>query len=162
MEWDRNIAKSIAEAHAQQEYRPVAVAVVRDESNRILFVRSAKNLDEWYLPQGGIDIKESASEALLRELQEELGITSTEVHLLDYLGSDDLEAESSRVDKRGFSKGKRYYFFTLSYSGPGNALRINEEEITEYRWINLEQVAIILSSTRVEKRLLILKYLNKL
>lgn len=162
MDYDKDIAKSISEAHAQQEYRPVAVAIVRDVSNGVLFVRSAKNLNEWYLPQGGIEIQESASGALLRELQEELRIPSSAVRLLDYLGSSDLDAESNRVDKRGFSKGKRYYFFTLSYSNPGNTLRINEEEIAEYRWVGLGQVEIILSSTRVEKRLLILKYLNKL
>jgi mutator protein MutT len=53
---------------------PVAYAVVRDELGRVLLVRRADN-GNWELPGGRIDVGESASQAAVREVAEEAGVS---------------------------------------------------------------------------------------
>ena len=133
-----------------------------DKLDQFLFVSSAKNKNEWYLPQGGIDEGEFVLDALFREIREELGILREEFGASHYLGVEDLDAEQVRADKRGFSKGKRYFFFTLFYIGSGTQFDVNQEEIDEYRWVMKSDISKLLSRTRPEKGLLILRWLSKL
>ncbi|WP_116043699.1 NUDIX domain-containing protein [Amycolatopsis palatopharyngis] len=52
---------------------PVAFAVVRDGAGRVLLVRRADD-GNWELPGGRVDIGESATTAVTREVAEEAGI----------------------------------------------------------------------------------------
>jgi 8-oxo-dGTP pyrophosphatase MutT (NUDIX family) len=53
--------------------RPTAFAAVRDDAGRLLLVRRADTLN-WELPGGKIDIGESATAAVKREVLEESGV----------------------------------------------------------------------------------------
>jgi 8-oxo-dGTP pyrophosphatase MutT (NUDIX family) len=57
-----------------QELLPAAFAVVRDSSGRILLVRRADD-GYWELPGGRVEVGESASAAVVREVAEEAGVT---------------------------------------------------------------------------------------
>lgn len=52
---------------------PSVTAVVLDESGAVLMVHKTDN-DLWALPGGGIDVGESVSDAVVREVEEETGI----------------------------------------------------------------------------------------
>jgi 8-oxo-dGTP pyrophosphatase MutT (NUDIX family) len=108
------ISSLVTEAHETKEYRPVGVAVIEDTAGNFLFVQSAKNPDDWWFPQGGVEPGEDATQAILRESQEELGVSPDQLALKDFFGSADLDAETVRADKRGFTRGKRY-LFSISY-----------------------------------------------
>ena len=162
MNYPREVVRSVEEAHFKKEYRPVVVMIIQDALGRVLFVCSTKNKNEWYLPQGGIDENELAIEALFRETEEELGIPRKELGTPHYLGEEDLDAEKTRADKRGFSKGKRYFFFKLSYVGPSRQFELNRKEIGGYEWVARGDIVQILFTTRSEKRSLIVKWLEKL
>lgn len=64
------------------------------QNNQVLLVRHTYNAG-WYTVGGGIDNKESPQEALIRELYEEVGITTKEpptlfgVYYNDFRGRDD-------------------------------------------------------------------------
>jgi ADP-ribose pyrophosphatase YjhB (NUDIX family) len=76
---------------------PVAYAIVRNDLNQILLVRRADDL-YWELPGGRVDIGESASTAVVREVAEEAGVTievtglagvySDPGHILAYPGGE--------------------------------------------------------------------------
>lgn len=151
----------VRDLHAKKEYRPVAVAIICDPSRNILLVQSAKNPDEWLCPQGGIEAGESPDEALFREIKEEIGIDRAILDIVQFLGIEELNAETSRSDMRGFSKGKRYFFFSLCYYGAGN-LSIDRNEISSYIWTPRQAVPNILATTRPEKKRLILRWLNRI
>jgi len=148
-----------AGAHQKKEYRPVAVAVIQDSCGRYLFVQSVKDLQEWSFPQGGIEVGEDAEEALSRELQEELGIVRSGIARIVYLGNEDMDAESARKDKRGFTRGKRYFFFLVTVQNPSQRFTPQRGEIADYRWVATDEVNQFLATTRATKRLLMLKYL---
>ena len=158
-----DIESSIRDAHIKKEYRPVAVAIIQENNDKILFVLSAKNQQEWYLPQGGIHEDENVIGALLRELKEELDIEPEHVHLIAYVGQEDLDAPSARKEKRGFSKGKRYFFFLLKYQEDlKKSFTLKREELADYRWVEPKNIVEILSTARPEKKALITRWISKL
>jgi len=57
-----------------QELLPAAFAIVRNGSGRVLLVRRADD-GYWELPGGRVEVGESASAAVVREVAEETGVT---------------------------------------------------------------------------------------
>ena len=148
------------DAWNKKEYRPVAVGIIADKKGRVLLVESAKKGHDWSFPQGGINQGETVEDALFREIKEEVGIDHVNLVLHGYLGAEDLDAPSKRIDKRGFTKGKRYFFFDLWWNGHG-ALKINREEIGNYAWLQLANIPGFFSSLRAEKKHLLFSFLAK-
>lgn len=150
--------EAVAEAHRGKEYRPTVVALVRDESGRILLVQSRFNAAEWMLVQGGIEEDETPLLALARELREEIDVGPAFFAPSGYVGTADLDAEDGRADKRGFTKGKRYFIYEVAYRGP-EELRLQEAELAGHEWIQprLDDLRLLtlLSGVRTGKRRLI-------
>lgn len=124
------------------EYRPVVVAIIEDKNGNVLFVKSAKAAEKgqnnWGFPQGGIDrLSDNDIEhikfAVLREVQEETGISPEHLQLMSFHGISDLDYPPGREKRNGFSQGKRYFWFKLIYSGPPE-LQLNEE-LAEFIWV---------------------------
>lgn len=157
--WLHAVEQQIADEHEKREYRPVGVAIVRDQNNRILLVQSVKNTHDWSFPQGGIEQGEDVVQALFREVNEEVGIEGHQLRLTHYNGVEDLDAEPGRSDKRGFTKGKRYFFFELVYTG-SRELRIQESELAGYSWVDPQEFKAALATTRAEKRDMMLRVLG--
>jgi ADP-ribose pyrophosphatase YjhB (NUDIX family) len=69
-------------------------AIIINPDNQILLVKHTYQ-PHWYLPGGGLKRGESVKTALLRELQEEVGLTTTEepelfaIYFHTYLGAND-------------------------------------------------------------------------
>jgi len=151
--------EEVREAHRRKEYRPTAVALIRDRQNRILLVRSAKDARSWYFPQGGIDEGESLISAFYREVREEVRIAEARLMIVRYRGSVDISAESGRRDKRGFLKGKRYFTIEAMYDGPKD-LTLQTEEVDAFIWATLERVPAITLCVREAKRRFMLELLG--
>ena len=69
----------------------VVAGLITDEDGKVLIVKPSHK-DGWIFPGGYVEVDESPSEAFLREMQAELGVTITEpVRLLsiDYRGNSD-------------------------------------------------------------------------
>ncbi len=64
---------------------PSVAAVIRDENDRILLVKSA-DVGVWGLPAGAIDLGESPSEAVVREVFEETGLQVKPVQIAGVFG----------------------------------------------------------------------------
>jgi len=63
-------------------YRPNVGIVLCNDRGQVLWARRVGGHDAWQFPQGGIDQRESAEEALYRELGEEVGLTADAVEVL--------------------------------------------------------------------------------
>lgn len=151
--------------YEKREYRPVGVAVLyrdRQDGRDFLIIQSAKNSEIWMFPQGGIDSGESIDENLARELREELGINfDTDVSPVSRAYHyEELDAESTRKDKRGFTKGKAYVYTLMKYIGEGS-FRLQEEEIADVKWLTYEQAVEHFNMGRPEKAALSRRSLDK-
>ncbi len=145
------LLKEISEHHINKEYRPVVVLVIKNKNSKYLVVQSIKGIKPWSFPQGGIEAGEIPQDALFREIEEEVGIKKSDLTILvKNFFYKIVDAPLDRKDKRGFTKGKAYYFNYCKYDGP-LSLTLQEEEINAYEWVNLDRLIELLKRGRKEK-----------
>lgn len=105
--------------------REVAVAVIVDDRERILFLLRAKTLlagpGQWGFCGGGLEAGETAEEAMVREIREELG---PDVKLV-------LEERLDAVPGLGQAHLIVHLF---KYRWAGGTVRLNEEH-TRFAWV---------------------------
>lgn len=66
----------------------IAVGIIRNDAGEIFITQRAADAhmaNKWEFPGGKIEVGESAEEAMIRELQEEVGITPQDAALFDTL-----------------------------------------------------------------------------
>jgi 8-oxo-dGTP diphosphatase len=112
------------------EWPLVGVGGVVIEQNRALLVRRARQpaLGEWTIPGGLLEVGETLSAAVERELREETGLTVRVVELIEALerifsdsgeiqpGSDKSAAASQEVTRTtGLRPRPRYHYVILDY-----------------------------------------------
>ena len=68
-----------------QKFRAGVVIAIRRENGDLMCFQRSDVVDSWQLPQGGIDVGEMPVDAAWRELAEETGLTSGDVHLVSEL-----------------------------------------------------------------------------
>lgn len=56
-----------------KQYRPCVGAVIINHQNKIFLGERRAIHNSWQMPQGGIDLNESPKDALMREIEEEIG-----------------------------------------------------------------------------------------
>lgn len=99
--------------------------------------------DAWQMPQGGIDEGETAEQAALRELEEEIG-TGSAVIVGESKGwlTYDLPPELVGVAWKGRYRGQKQKWFALRFTGSDDDIRIDGEhpEFAEWRWVEFDQL----------------------
>ena len=73
---------------AQRIFCPSVAAIIRNEKEEILFMRSSVDSDIWSLPAGAIELGETPAEAVKREVYEETGLTVVPCTLLGVFGGE--------------------------------------------------------------------------
>lgn len=66
----------------QDGYRPNVGIILVNHQGRLLWARRVGGQDAWQFPQGGIKHNEDPQVALFRELEEEVGLTESDVEVL--------------------------------------------------------------------------------
>ena len=110
-----------------------AGGVVLDGDGRVAVIYRPK-YDDWTLPKGKLEPGESWEQAAVREVEEETGLVC---ELDDELGS------VTYTDRHGRPKSVRYWRMTVC----DGEFRPNRE-VSELRWLSLEEAAQQLSFDR--------------
>jgi putative (di)nucleoside polyphosphate hydrolase len=103
---------------------------------------------EWQMPQGGIDEGETAHEAALRELYEEINVSSTSLlaEAPDWY-TYDVPQESAQVTWKGRYRGQRQKWVALRFEGEDSEIDITapagveHPEFDAWRWERMDRLA---------------------
>ena len=99
---------------------------------------------QWQMPQGGVDRGEDPRDAAFRELEEEVGVTSSLVDLLeeteDWLYYDFPAELRIKLKQRGRYLGQRQKWFAFRFKGRDADVRLDAHspEFSDWRWASLE------------------------
>lgn len=135
--------KLISKYKLQKSYRPTAAIILTNSKNQFLVVRSAKDENAWYFPQGGIKDAENLPSAIKRELREELSICFDE-YKIDNPSILHKQLNFDHPTKREYKNGKAYFFVSAKYIGNGNIIP-KRDEISEFRWVAKDECVNLFS-----------------
>jgi 8-oxo-dGTP pyrophosphatase MutT (NUDIX family) len=130
-----------------RELLPAAYAIVRNDLGQILLVRRADDM-YWELPGGRVEVGESASTAVVREVAEEAGVTikitglagvySDPGHVLAYPGGEGV-----------------YQQFAVCFHGftPARNAQPDQDETIAATWVDPEQATELAMHPAMHRRL---------
>jgi putative (di)nucleoside polyphosphate hydrolase len=117
-------------------YRPNIAAILQDDRGRILVAERIGISGAWQFPQGGIDPGEKKTEALKREVREELGLAETCYQPLFSRSGYRYEFPRDH-GRRGSWTGQEQTYVLCRFLGTDADidLRQDDPEFVDFRWI---------------------------
>lgn len=130
----------VTETIDQEGFRACVGIIISRGGGEVLWARSSKNRG-WQFPQGGIEIGESAEDAMLRELHEEVGLRAPEVRILGRTGGWLHYRLPPRYQRKHASPrciGQKQIWFVLELAAPEASIRldaVDHPEFDRWRWV---------------------------
>lgn len=110
---------------------PAAGAFIRNQKGQLLLVKGFKWPDLWHVPGGKVKWGESYQETLKREVKEEVGVEVEKIKLFNFLEA---------IFPPQFHKKSHFLFIECEcYIKPGEKIKLDQRELSQYKWFNLEQ-----------------------
>ncbi len=104
----------------------VGSAIIENPEGKILLVKSPKWHNKWIMPGGHIDPGETIDEALLREVEEEVGLP---------LKSEGVIAYGELIGSQDFDRPAHFIYFDILCKTENSDIKLDNEELTEYKWV---------------------------
>lgn len=122
-----------------KRYRPNVAAILQRNDGRILIARRSDHPDSWQFPQGGVAEGEDSSEALRREVAEEVALDADAYRIAAVRDGYRYDFPSG-PDRRGFHGQEQTYFLCLLEEGTDEKADPSKGcgEFTEARWVKVE------------------------
>jgi putative (di)nucleoside polyphosphate hydrolase len=129
-------------------YRPcVGIMLFNQDGEVFVGKRIDQTVEGWQMPQGGIDKGETPREAVLRELQEEVGTGKAEIigEMEDWI-TYDLPPHLVGVAFHGKYRGQRQKWFALRFTGSDADIDLaaHEPEFSAFQWVSLEALPALI------------------
>ncbi len=142
-------------------YRKNVVGAILDKDKRLLLASPAWSKDiKWQFHQGGVD-KETPSQAILREMEEEIG-TNKLVIKDHYRSAHRYDWPKWYSIMRGY-KGQKQDLFILEFTGTDADIDITKEgELSAWQWVEQKNVMKQLSPVRRNIGKIVLDAIEKL
>ena len=121
------------------KYRPNVAAILQRPDGKILVAERTDTADAWQFPQGGVDPGEDLIGALLREVEEEIGV-----------GRESYDLEQCRTGyrykfpnghlKKGVWVGQEQTYFLCRFRGSDAEIDVGDYgEFARFRWIEPDE-----------------------
>lgn len=129
-------------------YRLGVGMVILNRAN-LIFIgkRIDTKIEAWQMPQGGIDIGETPSAAVMREMHEEIGTNNGYIIAESkYWYQYDLPTFLISKLWDGQFRGQRQRWFVIRFTGVDADININNHnpEFNEWRWAKIEELSDII------------------
>lgn len=120
-------------------FRPNVGIILLNRHNQVFWGKRIRS-NSWQFPQGGINTGESPEQAMLRELNEEIGLLPEHVRIVartkDWLRYE-VPDRFVRRESRGFYRGQKQIWFLLQLLGQDSDMNLHTTEHPEFdawRW----------------------------
>lgn len=131
--------KNLIDEHG---YRANIGIIVANDKNQLLWARRTHPADAWQFPQGGMHIGETRTEAMYRELHEELGLLPEHVEIIgesrDWIAYH-LPRKYIRYHTKPLCIGQKQKWFLLRLRAADDAVCLNAvlpPELSEWKWVD--------------------------
>lgn len=125
-------------------YRPAVGMMLLNAGNKIFVGQRVDNQEPaWQMPQGGIAPLEDADQAMLRELQEEIGTRNVEIIVKSKVWYKyDLPPKLAERLWNGKFKGQKQIWYVLRFKGQDNEINIHtySPEFCNWKWVEKEEL----------------------
>jgi len=117
-------------------YRPNVAAILRKPTGEILVAERLTVDNAWQFPQGGVDDGESMTEALVRELEEEIGVTANLITVVREKGGYRYAFPKGRL-KYGIYGGQEQTYFLCDFHGTDDDIHLDRHhrEFSQFKWV---------------------------
>jgi len=112
---------------------PSVAAIVRDENDRVLLVKSAGSAT-WSLPAGAIDLGETPSQAVVREVFEETGLRVKPIKIVGVCGGEKFRFIYLNGD------AVEYFIVVFECEIIGGKLFAQDDEISAFEYFTAEEM----------------------
>lgn len=139
----RRIQQVVSESSKEKGVRLTSATVIRDEATgKLLVTYSARSgpISNPGIPKGGIERRETAEQAALRETRQEVGLEGKGLRIVGYGGT----GKVSCLRPKNGCNVKRYIIFYAVFRGELK-LKINPNEIASAGLFDLDEAAEIFS-----------------
>ena len=125
-------------------YRPAVGMMILNSENKVFVGQRRDNKNPaWQMPQGGIGPQEDTDQAMLRELQEEIGTRNVEIIVKSKTWYKyDLPSELAGRLWGGKFKGQQQIWYALRFRGKDEDININtyQPEFRSWKWVDKEEL----------------------
>ena len=108
----------------------VGSGIIENEEGKILLVKCPKWNNKWTMPGGHVEPGEAIEQALLREIEEETGLS---------LKSDGVMAFGELIGSKDFPRLAHFIYFDILCQTDSTEVKIDNEELTDYDWVTPEE-----------------------
>jgi len=127
----------------KENYRKNVAAIIVNKDKKILMCEHAWIDNAWQFPQGGVEEGEKDSEAIIRELKEEIG--TDKFKIIKELDENIKYKFPFYLKEKYKFDGQTQKFFLLYFEGKDNDIRFDNQEKPEFKafeWVNYEEPPI--------------------
>ena len=125
-------------------YRPAVGMMLINRENKVFVGQRCDNKEPaWQMPQGGIGPHEDTDQAMLRELQEEIGTRNVEIIVKSKVWYKyDLPKHLADRLWNGKFKGQKQIWYALRFRGADEDINIHtyHPEFRAWKWVEKEEI----------------------
>ncbi|MGF1657415.1 MAG: NUDIX domain-containing protein [Verrucomicrobiales bacterium] len=115
--------------------RPNVAAIVQDELGYILIGERMDTKNAWQFPQGGVDPGEDVAHAVLRELEEEVGLSPSDVEVITQRGPYRYWFPPGKAKKGHHGQEQTYFLMQLKAVREKINIKQKKQEFRTARWV---------------------------
>lgn len=144
----------------EDEFRENVVGVIRNKQGRFLIQKNPRFKNHWQFPQGGVDKNEKATEAVVREVSEEIGAPEKLFKVVKQIPENHVYEWPEYAKRLKGYKGQAQTAFLLDFLGKGSEFELKgSREAEEIKWVNKNDLLKFIHPARQEFARKIIKYL---
>jgi len=120
-----------------KRFRPNVAIVVLNHDGQLLACERSDLPGVWQVPQGGIEVGESEEDALMRELEEEIG--TNDIEMIGKLPEKVIYEWPEELYRRGFHGQEQTYFLVRLNPDAQIHFAMDNPEFSSFAWVSAKE-----------------------